>query len=244
MVAGGEPPRAMERQENGGSRPVPDPTILTTQQLNREIAAMRDYIDGQISVGRERLDAIDKATELRLGTIDHIPARIDEKVETLKAVTIEHLSRFDQQLEDRTIWLEEKFVSIKQRFDERDTRSERESRDNKVAVDAAFAAQKEAASEQNKSNTLAIDKSEVAQKETVNKLAELFQTSTNGLGQQIADLKERQANQEANLQTFIASQAGQKQGGVDSRTLIAFAFAVVTGVLAIVGFALAFKPGL
>jgi transglutaminase/protease-like cytokinesis protein 3 len=87
--------------------------------------------------------------------------------------------------------VDERLASVGTQFAERDTRSERESRDNKVAVDAAFAAQKEAASEQNKSNTLAISKSEAATSETINKLSELFRTTTDGLASSILDVKDQ-----------------------------------------------------
>lgn len=63
--------------------------------------------------------------------------------------------------------MEEKFASVGNQFKERDTRSEREARDTKLAVDAAFAAQEKQAVAQNESNTLAINKSEGATTETI-----------------------------------------------------------------------------
>lgn len=227
------------RSENGGSRPVPDPTVLTTQQLVREISALRDYINGQIAIANQRIDGIDTATTLRLGTISHIPNQIDEKVSRLDDVTTERFNAVQQQLADRTIWLEEKYKSIGQQFIERDTRSERESRDNKVAVDAAFAAQKEAASEQNKSNTLAITKSEVATTETINKLAELFKTTTDGLADKIDDQKDRLNRIETALATFAAATGGHTQGGTDSRAVIAWGIAAFAGLLGIAATAIA-----
>ncbi len=53
----------------GGSYvPIPDPTVLTTQQLQREIAASRDLVEVRIEGIREvfetRLEAMDKAVQL------------------------------------------------------------------------------------------------------------------------------------------------------------------------------------
>ena len=165
---------------NGVNPPIPDPTVLTTAQLDRAVSAERDYVDGQLQVLETRLAGIDEATKLHLRGIVDIPERIDEKVGHLAEVTAE------------------RFTSIQRQFTERDTRSIRESSDNKIAVDAAFAAQKEAASEQNKANTKAIDKSEEATAEAINKLGELSQTSTKALADKVDDLKERVVNAEGN----------------------------------------------
>ena len=167
-----------------------DPSSLTTQQLVRAIQAERDYVDGQIAVLMERLAGIDKATELRLQGITDIPAMIQEKVDHLSAL------------------MTERFTSVAQQFAERDIRAEREARDNKVAVDAAFAAQKEAAAKQNESNTLAITKSEMGTSETINKLAELFKTTTDGLSDKIDDLKERVGRMESVKQGGQQAYAG------------------------------------
>jgi uncharacterized protein YoxC len=152
-------------------KPVPDPTSLTTAQLDRAIESERDYVNAQLDVLRERLDGIDRATRLLNETVNRVPTDVQKEVAHLRELS------------------DEKFDSIAKQFRERDSRSERESRDNKVAVDAAFAAQKEAAAEQNKSNTLAITKSEVATSETISKLAELFKTETKGLADKLADLR-------------------------------------------------------
>jgi hypothetical protein len=63
------------------------------------------------------------------------------------------------------------------------------SRDNKVAVDAAFAAQKEAASTQDQNNAKAIDKSERATAETIKTNQELSQTNIAALTKSLDELK-------------------------------------------------------
>jgi chromosome segregation ATPase len=203
---------------NGGV-PIPDPTVLTTEQLVRAIAAERDYVNGQIDVLRERLHGIDRATELLNETVNRVPTDLQKAIVQMRELS------------------DEKFASVAKQFQERDTRSERESRDNKVAVDAAFAAQKEAASEQNKSNTLAIDKSEKATAETLNKQADLFKSTTDALAAQIQDLKER-----------VTIAESRKMGGNEAvtagRAAVAFAISLVLVVIAVAGFiiALAVKP--
>jgi len=179
--------------DDGGSRPVPDPTLLTTAQLVRATRAERDYVDGRIAVLMERLRGIDTATVLLNETVNRVPTETQTAVGRLQDLT------------------DEKFRSVGLQFQERDTRSERESRDNKVAVDAAFAAQKEAASEQNKSNTLAITKSELATQETINKLAELFKTTTDALSDKLDDMKDRLGRLEATVSNIQTARATGQQ---------------------------------
>ncbi len=173
-----------------GSTPIPDPTELTeqrvaqaTDQLRRELAAAIALADSQNEgvrrVFETRLAAMDEAVRLIEIWRQRLPEDIAGKVRHLQEL---HDERF------KTV--EERFSGVALQFKERDTRSERESRDNKVAVDAAFAAQKEAASEQNKSNTLAIDKSEKATAETLNKQADLFKSTTDALDGRIEDAKQ------------------------------------------------------
>jgi cation transport regulator ChaB len=150
-----------------------DPITVTNEILNRGLLAEREYVDAQLDVIRERLRGIDMATRLLNETVNRVPTDVQKEVAHLRELIEKHLG------------------SIALQFKERDSRSERESRDNKVAVDAAFAAQKEAAAEQNKSNTLAISKSEAQTTESINKLAELFKTTTGALSDKLEDLKSR-----------------------------------------------------
>jgi hypothetical protein len=192
-------PESTLSPRNGGSRPVPDPTELTDRAISRLEASLTQYINGQLSVRDERLAGIDEATKLRLRGVDEIPDQISEKVGRLADVVLE------------------KFKSVDKQFSERDTRQERESRDNKVAVDAAFAAQKEAASTQDVNNAKAIDKSETATKE-------LLRT----LDDRISDLKGRLDRGE-----------GRTTGGIDARTLM---MSVLGLLLIAASLVIAFKP--
>ena len=113
-------------------RPIPDPTVLTTQQLAVAILNLKELFES-------RMSAMDKAVELLQQTANRSP--------TVNEVYMQH---------------EERFKSIAVQFAERDIRTEQTSRDSKVAVDAALQAAKEAVGEQNKSSALAIAKSEAA----------------------------------------------------------------------------------
>ena len=152
--------------KHSSSTPIPDPTLLTTQQLHREILGLREVIE-------TRLIGMDKAIELIQTAADKVPSKMDIAITQLR------------ELQD------EKFNSIQVQFKERDTRTEQTSRDSKVAVDAALQAAKEAVGEQNKSNALAIAKSEAAFTKQIDSTGTLITTTTNGINDKIDDIKER-----------------------------------------------------
>lgn len=146
--------------------PIPDPTILTTVQLNREIAALKEVVF-------TRLDGMDKALNLVNDVALRVPSAVDSAISHLRDLH------------------EEKFKSIALQFSERDTRSEQGSRDSKVAVDAALQAAKEAFVEQNKSSALAIAKSESATMKQIDQLGAMIQTTYSGTNDKIDDIKSR-----------------------------------------------------
>jgi chromosome segregation ATPase len=177
--------------------PVPqivDPsTVATDAAMVRALAAERDYVDGKIAALLARLDSMDEATKVLHETVTRTPTDIQQAVGHLKEL------------------MEEKFVSVQTQFRERDTRSERESRDNAIKVDAAFAAQKEAAAKEAESNTRAIEKSERATEKVID-----------ALNSKIDDLKERLGRVE-----------GVKEGGTNVIAGLYAGAGVLIAVLAI-----------
>jgi hypothetical protein len=169
--------------------PVPDPTALTTDQLRREIAALRELIEG-------RLEGMDTATELVKLSNDKVPCLVKEAVRQLKEVT------------------DEKFSSVQQQFRERDTRTEQTQKDSKVAVDAALQAAKEAVGEQNKSNALANAKMEAAFTKQVDAIGVQIQSNTKANDDKVDDLKSRLTTIESALNTrqVVTSDKNDKQG--------------------------------
>lgn len=160
-----------------GWTPVPDPTKLTTDAVNlattqtrRELATLREIIEA-------RLDAMDKATDLRLG---HIIATPDVfRLEIREAIA--HLKALH----------EERFSAIQQQFTERDVRGEQEKKASKEALDAALLAQKESVSQQNDANTTAAAKTELNFTKQNDQTAVLIATLEKSLSDRLTELKER-----------------------------------------------------
>jgi chromosome segregation ATPase len=137
-------PTSSVGHSGGGSaaptiRPDPDPTILTTQQLWREIANLEARLNGKI-------DGIEKSIEVAHDDLVRVPTAVDKAVEQLKQLT---WGQFDTH--------NVKFDGIATQFKERDTRIEQTSIDTKTRVEAALAAQEKAAGKQADAFTKQID---------------------------------------------------------------------------------------
>jgi len=153
-------------------RPIPDPTVLTTQQLLRELASLREVLT-------TRMDGYDKAITLLQAFADRQPT------------IAEVVAKFD-----------EKFRGVDLQFKERDQRVEQAAKESKVAVDAAFASQKEAVSEQNKSAAAAIAKSEAATTKQIDAIGILLQANAKASDEKIDDLKSRITAMEGRGQAY------------------------------------------
>ena len=210
--------------EMGTNIPIPDPSLMTTRQLQREIFGLRELVETRIvslesanalirGIIETRLDGMDKAIRLLQDTADKFPARIDEKIGALRDV---HEQRFSSILDSHA----EKFSSIQTQFKERDVRTEQSSKDSKVAVDAALQAAKEAVGEQNKSSALAIAKSESATTKQIDQLAILINTQQKGFDDKIGDVKDR-INRMEGKSTGMAAGWGYLIGAIGA--FIAFA---------------------
>jgi hypothetical protein len=189
------------------SRPVPDPTFLTTQQLIREIKTAREIIE-------TRLDGMDKAIELLQAATDRYPALVTQTVGRLQELH------------------EEKFRSIAVQFAERDTRTEQTSRDSKVAVDAALSAQVKSVDAQNISNSVAIAKSEAGFTKQIDQIGALIQAMGKATDDKIDDIKTRLNTIESRTNAFENRSTGKAEGtstiGVIAMGIVASAATLVS----------------
>ena len=194
-------------EENHGSsiKPVPDPTLLTTQQLQREISMSRDLLDIKIAGLREsilgKFDALENVIIVLREQISRIRDGVDP--------AINHLHELQN----------EKFKSIAIQFDERDTRVDQTSRDSKLAVDAALQAAKEAVGEQNKSNALAIAKSEATYTKQIDQIGLLISALSKAIDDKVDDIKTR-----------VQMMEGSKKGASDFFGLIVGIVGVLVGL--------------
>jgi hypothetical protein len=114
--------------------PTPDPTLLTTQALQREVTALRELYDSKFV-------SYDKAINLLQEISDKAPSInvVDERLKAMDAV------------------LEVRFKSIDLQFAERDTRTNQLSSAQQTAINAAFSAAASANEKQNANTSKQID---------------------------------------------------------------------------------------
>lgn len=168
-------PRRDPREPDAGSRPVPDPTELT----DKAIAKLKEQVEAAA------------AAELR--TVNERVAglqRADFAIRELREYQVRSLDRFLMAAVDH----EREISNI--RFQAAERLVGRESELNALALSAAFAAQKEAASVQG--TTFG---------DALGSLGRIVETSLAGLGDKVDDLKERTGRIES-----------QKVGATESRT--------------------------
>lgn len=173
---------------NKTSVPVPDPTVLTTAALIREIESLRERMTHDNTFLRElieaRLNGSDKAVELLRSMTDRTPASITAAISQLQALHDEKFHSIEALVDTR-------FDGIDTQFLERDKRTEQLSLADKTAIAAALQAQKEAAGAQNESNTTANNKMEASFAKLIDQTQTLLQAVTRNTDDKINDIKSR-----------------------------------------------------
>lgn len=187
------------------TKPNPDPTIATNEAVERAMKSERDYVDGQIEKLLERLHGMDTATRLLSETAKEMPNLIQKEVSHL----------------DDLVGV--KFGSIEDKLAVAEELRKEQKADSKTGLDAALAAQKEAAHEQNVSNTLAISKSEQATAETIKTNQELTKSTTDALTKTLDEVKTA-------ITRLDATKAGNQEQKVAHNASVGQLLAIVGGV--------------
>jgi phage I-like protein len=208
--------------------PVPDPTKLTTDQLNREIGGLKEIIF-------TRLDGMDRAIVLFNENLNRIPSDTDNQTARLKELLEARSKAVDEKIAALREIQDEKFESIQMQFKERDVRTEQSSKDSKVAVDAALQAAKEAVGAQNSSSALAIAKSEMSTVKQIDQLSLLIQTSAKAVDDKFSDVKDRLTRIEGKEQGASTTIATQQTSNGTMIAIISAVIALAAVVVAILG---------
>jgi hypothetical protein len=168
--------------------PRPDPTLLTTEALNREVSRLEEAIRRETYALKEilggRMDAADQATLLRLETMQATPEAIRRQVSHLEVL---HDEKF-KALRDLTL---ERFNSINNQFAERDIRTDQASRASSEALAAALQAAKELVGAQGEASAAAAVKSETSFTKQIDQIGTIISTLEKALDARITELKER-----------------------------------------------------
>jgi uncharacterized protein (UPF0335 family) len=226
----------------GDTFPRPDPTKLTTDQLNQAISTSDRFNAMRIESVIQRLNTLadeiksvySECLEQTGMAVDHlrgfITARLDgmDKAITLLQDIFDRVPRLtDEKIAALRSLHEERLASIQVQFRERDVRTEQTSKDSKVAVDAALQAAKEAVGEQNKSSALAIAKSETSTTKQIDQLVAQIASQTKNFDDKIGDVKER-------LTRIEGGAVGHKDNESVHQSNNAFLFSAIASVVSII----------
>ena len=169
---------AMVQEPNGTARPVPDPTVLTTQAQERSITALRELFDARLKALEEE-NKIQKANLSR--TDDRIVMRLDNFPALIENAIV-HLQRL----------VEEKFKGVADQFQGRD-----------VALAAALLAQKTSVSDQNLATAATAAKTEAATTKQIDGIQAILQANTKATDDKIDGVKVLLASQAKSIDDKI-----------------------------------------
>lgn len=211
---------------DGRVLPVPDPTSLTTDQLRREIQALRELLEARLVAQGDLIKALSLRTDGRQETVD-------VTVGHLRDLLISNLKNVEVKIDQLGAVSLERFLRIDTQFVERDKRTDQLSTADKTAVAAALQAAKEAVGAQNTSNSIAIAKSESATQESIKQLGTLLSSASQATNDKIGDLRAR-------LDRGEGGSAGAKVSADSSRDNIGLIFGAIALLIALVTLFLAF----
>jgi hypothetical protein len=150
----------------GDIKPIPDPSRLTTEQLYREIAALRDVVE-------TRLTAMDLAVTLAREDYNRQPTAIERAISHLRDQLGARLDGMDKIRDLR-------FAAVVDQFKERDHR-----------VEAALSGTQELAAQHNATSAIAITKSEGNTIKQLDQIMVQIATQDKAHAGLFADIKER-----------------------------------------------------
>lgn len=211
----------LEKHIQVGSRPVPDPTTLTTAALNREIMALKELVE-------TRLDGYDKAITLLQSRSDKSPS-----IDVVDAQNKLHTAILETRLLGMDAKYEEKFHNIETQFNERDVRTEERSKDSKEAIAAALQAAKEAVGEQNKSSALAIAKSEASTTKQIDSIGVQILQANQALSEKIEDARGRLLTVEGKAVGLSEQKRSSNEGISNASAIIMIVFGAITILISI-----------
>jgi hypothetical protein len=158
-------------------RSVSEPQALMQAIADRAVANVRQELTTKI-------EGMDRATNLWHDDLVRVPTDLQEAVGALREL-MEKTINFEvavvaDELHQHVAATLEKFLAVAAQFTERDTRTDQRAGDTKLAVDAAFAAAKEATA-----------KIEAGFTKQIDSMIGMVDTQAKFFAGQISDLKER-----------------------------------------------------
>jgi hypothetical protein len=165
---------------NQESNPNPVPSAVTSEAIDRAVLSAESRINA-------RLDGMEKAVEVFHADLTRVPTLLDRSItglrELMEQIVFTEIEKLKGQLDTNRAETAEKFAGVGAQFSERDTRTDQRAGDTKLAVDAAFAAAKEATA-----------KIEAGFTKQIDGMVTIIDTKTSNLDGRISDVKDMVTN--------------------------------------------------
>ena len=201
--------------------PIPDPTTLTNQLVERATSALREILETRLDASDKAVAELTRMTETRVAAavtqVKELYAEkfrlVESAIETNRMAIIDRFELLDKQMikaaTDVKSADDERFRSIAERFEVLDKQTIKAAADVKSAVDAAFAAAASGVSQQNQANFLASQKQEAAFTKQIDQLADNVKQISKAIGDQISDLKKTNDDKFGDLKDRIVAMEGR-----------------------------------
>src|SRR6185312_11794784 len=202
--------------------PNPDPSQITSAAIDRAVKNAFDVVSA-------KLDGMEKAVEVFQADLTRVPTAVDRAIAGLRELIEARIHGIDHDLieihkvldnrdsiikeqithlrdltfgkiEELSSVMIERFTGVAAQFSERDTRTDQRAGDTKLAVDAAFAAAKEATA-----------KIEAGFTKSIDALQELLKATAKSSDDKIADMKERITTIEARTQGITSERTEHRE---------------------------------
>jgi hypothetical protein len=193
--------------------PNPDPSALTGAAIDRAVSNAVTIQDAKVSAINIRIEGMEKAVTVFQADLTRVPTQLDRAILSLRELLESIVGGLQNQVNGRIDTLDavttEKFVGVGSQFAERDTRTDQRAGDTKLAVDAAFAAAKEATA-----------KIETGFTKQIDAMSNIIDTKTSNLAGGMSDLKERLTALEARTQGISSGRTDTRAENADTRGFI------------------------
>jgi hypothetical protein len=213
------PARRMATQEI--TTPNPDPTVLTTTALLREITGSRELAQILVNFTRELVERQMK------GDREYLNVRIEHLEKAMEQVPANWLSAVNQvtlNVDEKLKVYDQRFDNIKIQFAERDTRSETSRGDATKAIDAAFA-----------SADKAINKTETGFKDQITEQGKRIDTVSKSSDEKHTALKELINNEKDRITALESRLQGATVHRSESVSYGSLLVAIAVAAVAIIG---------
>src|SRR5271165_6073999 len=150
------------------SVPIPDPTLLTTEALRREITWTRELIEEKFKAFRDLHDALEKRVSQQRGA----------DLEAFNTLSLERRAATDQEIKAYREAMDSQFRAVGTQFHERDIRFDQAAVASERAVQAALS-----------SLNLAFARTESQFNKQIDQLASTLTLTNTNMTQRLDDLK-------------------------------------------------------